>query len=91
MKEERMPTITDAAAVAENVKQRLGAGFQQIGEGIEQGRRAIVRGREAAEDGVAAAALRVRRHPIRTVAAVAAASALAGCIIGFVVGRWPRR
>jgi ElaB/YqjD/DUF883 family membrane-anchored ribosome-binding protein len=86
-----MPTITDAGAVAETVKQRLGAGVHQIEAGIEQGRRAIARGRGAAEDGVAVASLHIRRHPIRTVAVVAAAGALLGCVIGYAFSRWPRR
>ena len=85
-----MPTITDAGAV-ETVKQRLGAGFHQIEEGILQGRRAIARGRGAAEDGVAATSLHIRRHPIRTVAVVAAAGALVGCVIGYAFSRFTRR
>lgn len=86
-----MPTITDAGAVAENVKQRLEAGFHNIEAGIAQGRRAVARGRDAAEDGLAAASLHIRRHPIRTVALVAAASALFGCVIGFAASRCTRR
>lgn len=82
-----MVTITDAAAVAENVKQRLGAGIQQVEERFEQGRKVIARGREAAEDELAAAVLHIRRHPLGTVATVAAAGAVVGGIVGFVLGR----
>lgn len=88
-----MATITDTAAVAEAVKQRFGAAFQNVEEGIGQGRRVFAKGRETVEDGVAAAALHVRRHPLRTVAFVAGAGAIVGCAVGFVLGRtpWSRR
>jgi ElaB/YqjD/DUF883 family membrane-anchored ribosome-binding protein len=84
-----MVTLTDAAAVAETVKQRLGEGLKRVEEDIERGRRVIAKGREAAEEGVATAVLRVRRHPIRSVAIVAGAGAIVGCVIGFALGRRP--
>jgi ElaB/YqjD/DUF883 family membrane-anchored ribosome-binding protein len=86
-----MQTVTDVAEVAGAIKQRLGSGLQQFEEKVEQGRRVITRGRHAAEDGVAAAVLQVRRHPLRTVAAATAAGALVGCVVGFACGRWARR
>lgn len=86
-----MPTLTEAAAVAQAVKERLDSGLQQFEDKVEQGRRVITRGRHAAEDGVAAAVLHVRRHPIRTVAAATAAGAFLGCVIGFAYGRCTRR
>jgi ElaB/YqjD/DUF883 family membrane-anchored ribosome-binding protein len=86
-----MPTIADATAVAEAVKERFDSGLRQIEQKVEQGRRVIARGREAAEDGVAAAALQVRRHPLRVVAGVTAAAAVIGCVVGFFLGRRIRR
>lgn len=84
-----MVTMNEAVAVGEAVKQRLGAGLQQFEEGLEHGRRVFARQREAAEDRITEAALHVRRHPIRSVALVAAAGAMLGCIVGFAVGRGP--
>ena len=86
-----MRTLADAAAVSEAVKERLDSGLRQIEQKVEQGRRVIARGREAAEDGVAAAALQVRRHPLRVVAGVTAAAAVLGCVAGFFLGRRARR
>jgi ElaB/YqjD/DUF883 family membrane-anchored ribosome-binding protein len=84
-----MVTFTDAAAVAETVKQRFGEGFKKVEEDIERGRRVIAGGRRVADEGVATAVLHVRRHPLRAVALVAAVGAFAGCVIGFALGRRP--
>jgi ElaB/YqjD/DUF883 family membrane-anchored ribosome-binding protein len=86
-----MPTLTDVTTVADAVKERLDSGLRQIEQKVEQGRRVMARGREAAEDGVAAAALQVRRHPLRVVAGVTAAAAMLGWVVGFVLGRRARR
>lgn len=94
-----MRTVTEAVAAAEAVKERVGAGLRQFEEGIEQrveqgveqGRRVILKGRRAAEDGAAAAALEIRRHPLRTTAFAAFAGALVGCVAGFALGRCARR
>ena len=86
-----MSTITEATAMAEAVKERFGSGLRQIEQKVEQGRRVIAKGRQAAEDGAAAAALQVRRHPLRIVAGVTAAAAVLGCIVGFAFGRCTRR
>ena len=82
-----MPTLADATAVAEAVKERFDSGLRQIEQKVEQGRRVIAKGRQVAEDGVAATALHVRRHPLRDVAAASAIGALVGCVIGFACGR----
>jgi ElaB/YqjD/DUF883 family membrane-anchored ribosome-binding protein len=86
-----MPTLTDATAIADVVKQRVDSGLRQIEQKVEQGGRAIAWGCEAAEDGVEAVGLQVRRHPLRVVAGVTAAAAVLGCVVGFVLGRRARR
>ena len=86
-----MPTLTEATAMAGAVKERFDSGLRQIEQKVEQGRRVIAKGRQVAEDGVAATALHVRRHPLRDVAAATAIGALVGCVIGFACGRGARR
>jgi len=81
-----MTIATGATAAAEAIKER----FSPIGETLEdnmrQARRVVVQGRYAAEDAVAAAALRVRRHPLSAIVLAAGAGALAGCLMGFAFG-----
>jgi ElaB/YqjD/DUF883 family membrane-anchored ribosome-binding protein len=86
-----MTTITDGAALAHAVKDRLESGIQQFEEKVEQGRRAIARGRRAGEDGVEATVSQIKRHPLRAVAAVTAVGVLVGCVVGFAAGRCTRR
>jgi len=86
-----MTTIAEATAMADAVKERFDSGVRQIEQKVEQGRRVIAKGRQAAEDGVAVATLQIRRHPLRIVAAVTAAAAVLGCIVGFAFGRCTRR
>ena len=86
-----MTTIAEATAMADAVKERFDSGLRQIEQTVEQGRRVIAKGRQAAEDGVAAAALQVRRHPLRIVAGATAVAAVLGCIVGFAFGRCTRR
>jgi hypothetical protein len=49
--------------------------------------RAVVEGRHAAEDLRDRAVLRVRSHPLESIAWIFAAGAIAGCLFGYVVGR----
>jgi ElaB/YqjD/DUF883 family membrane-anchored ribosome-binding protein len=86
-----MTTIAEATAMVDAVKERLDSGVRQIEQKVEQGRRVMAKGRQAAEDGLASAALQVRRHPLRIVAGVTAAAAVLGCIVGFAFGRCTRR
>ena len=84
---------TTATPVADAIKDRLTPALNRL-EAIEmnarKARRAAVRGRNAAQDAVADATLNVRRHPIGAVALAAGAGALAGCVMGFVLGRRSR-
>ncbi|RPI53402.1 MAG: hypothetical protein EHM55_13870 [Acidobacteria bacterium] len=81
-----MATMTEAAAAVDAMKDRLNPVLEKFEENVRQGRRVMVRAQHAAEDGVAAAALQVRRHPVSAVAIAAGAGALAGCMIGFAIG-----
>jgi ElaB/YqjD/DUF883 family membrane-anchored ribosome-binding protein len=76
--------------MADAIKERLTPALNRL-EAIEmnarKARRAAVRGRHAAEDAVADATLSVRRHPIGAVALAAGAGVVAGCVMGFVLGR----
>ena len=86
-----MRTVTEAAAIADAVKERLDSGVRQIEQTVEHGRRVVATGRQAAEDRVAAAAVQVRRHPLRVVAGAAVTAAVLGCVVGFAFGRCARR
>lgn len=86
-----MPTIAEASAMAEAVKERFDSGLRQIEQKVDQGRREIAKARNAAEDRVTATVQHVRRHPLRDVAAATAIGALVGCAIGFAFGRCARR
>lgn len=79
--------MTEATAAADAAKERLGTAFEQLEQNARKGRRAIVRAQHAAEDGAAAVALQVRRHPLSALAVAVAAGALAGGLIGFAVAR----
>lgn len=81
---------TTATPVADAIKQRLAPALDTI-ETIEKNarraRRAVARGRYATADAVSGAALGVRRRPLRSLALAAGAGALAGCMMGFALGR----
>lgn len=58
----------------------------RVDETVRGTRRAVTRARHAVEDTTADAVLRVRRRPLESVAAAAAAGVLAGCALGFLLG-----
>ena len=82
-----MSVVTQARAVADVVKERLGPTVQEIERGIDRGRRVVDEGRIAVEDGVGKARWQIRRHPLLAVATAAGAGALAGCVAGFAWSR----
>jgi ElaB/YqjD/DUF883 family membrane-anchored ribosome-binding protein len=86
-----MSTKTEAVAAVDAMKERLGPVLEKFEDNVREGRRVIVKAQHAAEDGVAAAALQVRRHPVSAVAIAAGAGALAGCLLGFAIGRGCRK
>ena len=81
---------TTATPMADAIKERLTPALDRL-EAIEmnarKARRAVARSRHAAEDAVTDATLSVRRHPIGAVALAAGAGALAGCVMGYMLGR----
>ena len=84
-----MRTMTEAAADA--MKEQLNTVVEKFEDNIRQGRRVMVKAQHAAEDGAAAAALQVRRHPVSAVAIAAGVGALAGCLLGFAIGQGCRK
>jgi ElaB/YqjD/DUF883 family membrane-anchored ribosome-binding protein len=70
----------------EAVKERLSPAFDKLDETVRQGRRVVGRGQHAAEDAAAAAALRVRRHPVSAVMIAAGIGTVAGALMGFGLG-----
>ncbi len=81
-----MATMTEAAAAVDAIKERLNPVREKFEDNMREGRRVIVRAQHAAEDGVAAAALEVRRHPVGAVVIAAGVGALMGCLVGFAAG-----
>lgn len=82
-----MSVVTETVKSASAATERLGEALHQLEDNVRRGRHAIVRARHATEDGTAALALQVRRHPIGAVAVAAGVGALAGGLIGVVVAR----
>jgi hypothetical protein len=79
-----MSTPIDTAK--ELFSERLNPALESVEQNVRDARRAIGRGRRAAEDFAADAALRVRRHPLRSVTVAMTTGAAAGCLIGFGLG-----
>ena len=82
-----MATMTGTATAREAVKDRFAPVLEGFEENMREARRAILHGRHAAEDFVTETALQVRRRPLLALAFAAGAGALAGCVIGFALGR----
>jgi len=82
-----MATITRTSAAREAIRERLAPALESLEENVRDARRVIVHGRHAAEDFVAGTALRVRWRPMMALAFAAGVGALAGCLIGFALGR----
>jgi ElaB/YqjD/DUF883 family membrane-anchored ribosome-binding protein len=71
-----MTTIIEKTPILESLEQN-----------VRDARRAVARGRRVAEDYVDEAALQVRRHPLSAVGIAVTAGILAGCVLGFALGR----
>jgi ElaB/YqjD/DUF883 family membrane-anchored ribosome-binding protein len=82
-----MAMMTGTTTVKEAIKDRLTPALETFKENKREATRAILHGRHAAEDFIAETALQVRRHPLHALAIVAGAGTLAGCLIGFALGR----
>ena len=85
-----MTIATPVAATVERITERLTPALETLDETMRQGRRVIVRGREAVEDAAAAAALGIRRRPLKAVMIAALAGALVGGLAGFGLSRLTR-
>jgi ElaB/YqjD/DUF883 family membrane-anchored ribosome-binding protein len=83
-----MATMTGTAAACGNIKERFTPALETLEESVRQARRAVVQGRHAAEEFVTETTQQVKHHPIGAVAVAAGAGALAGCMLGFALGRW---
>lgn len=86
-----MSPLSEVAAAADAIKQRLGPAVDEFDERVRQGRRVIMRAQHAAEDGVDATVTQIRRHPLRAVAIAGGIGAFVGAAFGFVWSRWPTR
>jgi ElaB/YqjD/DUF883 family membrane-anchored ribosome-binding protein len=82
-----MATMTAAAAAKEVLQDRFGPTLEALEDNVREARRAMTNGRHAVEDFVAGSTRQVRRHPLGALALAAGAGALAGCLIGFAIGR----
>jgi ElaB/YqjD/DUF883 family membrane-anchored ribosome-binding protein len=79
-----MTMTTDT--VREAVSKRVDPALESLEQNVWEARRAMAHGRRAAGDLVDETALRVRRHPLGSVGLALATGALAGCVMGFVLG-----
>jgi ElaB/YqjD/DUF883 family membrane-anchored ribosome-binding protein len=79
--------MTRMTAVKEAIKDRMTPALEELEENAQEARRTIVHGRHAVGDLVASTALRVRWRPLAAMALAASMGALAGCLIGFALGR----
>jgi ElaB/YqjD/DUF883 family membrane-anchored ribosome-binding protein len=80
-----MTTMIDKTREA--VSDRLDPAFESLEQRVRDARRAVEHGRRVAEDGIDEAALLVRRHPLSSVGLAVSLGILAGCVLGFAVGR----
>lgn len=82
-----MATATTVDAITEGVASAV----ETIEQNMRKARRAVAHGKRTAEDVIDTASLSVRRHPMSAVMLAAGAGALAGCVLGYVLGRRNRR
>lgn len=80
-----MTTIIDKTREA--VSDRLNPAWESLEQNVREARRAVARGRRAAEDYADEAALQVRRHPLSALGIAVTTGILAGCVMGFLMGR----
>ena len=86
-----MSPLTEVAAKADVLKQRLGPVLDEFDETVRQAKRVVTRAQHAAEDGVGAAVTQIRRHPLRAVAISAGIGTFVGAAFGLVWSKWPSR
>lgn len=80
-----MATITESATKA--FKNQASPVLVALEENARDVRRAVVAGRHAVEDCAAETTLQVRRHPFMAVGLAVGIGSLAGCLVGFTLGR----
>lgn len=86
-----MSPLTEVAATADAIKQRLGPALDELDARVRRAKRVVTRAQHAAEDGVDAAVTQVRRHPLQAVALAAGVGAFVGAAFGLVWSKWPPR
>jgi ElaB/YqjD/DUF883 family membrane-anchored ribosome-binding protein len=82
---------TTVESAREAVTGRLTPALESLEENMRDARRAIARGRRRVEDFADETTVRVRQHPLTSMAAAAGAGAVAGCLLGFALGWKARR
>lgn len=82
-----MVTTASPATVKEVVREHLAPVLGGVEENMREARQAILHGRHAAEGVIAETVLLVRRHPLRALVFAVGAGAIAGCLVGFSLGR----
>lgn len=82
-----MATMTATAAAKQPLLGRFAPVLEGLEGNIRDAGRAILQGRHAAEGAIRDTVLSVRRHSLRALAFAAGAGALAGCLVGFTLGR----
>jgi ElaB/YqjD/DUF883 family membrane-anchored ribosome-binding protein len=80
-----MPVTIETAREA--VSERLNPALESLEQQLHDARRAMAHGRRAAEDLVDGATLLIRRRPLSSTALAATVGMLAGCVMGFALGR----
>lgn len=83
-----MSPLTEVAATADAIKQRLGSACSEFDERVRQAERVITHAQHAAEDGVDATVIQIRRHPLRAVAIATGVGAFVGAAFGLAWNRW---
>jgi ElaB/YqjD/DUF883 family membrane-anchored ribosome-binding protein len=86
-----MATMTATTAVKETLDERLIPALHAIEGRVHEARLAMAERRHAAETLVRMAVRQVTSHPLRAIACVAAAGALAGGMMGLACGWFARR
>jgi ElaB/YqjD/DUF883 family membrane-anchored ribosome-binding protein len=80
-----MDAVTESAANV--VNEYIAPISDAINENMREARRAIAAGRQTIEDVATHAIIRVRRHPWRWLSTAIGLGAIAGCVVGFSIGR----
>jgi ElaB/YqjD/DUF883 family membrane-anchored ribosome-binding protein len=86
-----MSPLTEVAAAADAIKQRLGSARSDIDKRVRQAERVFTHAQHTAEDGVDAAVTQIRRHPLRAVAIATGVGAFVGAAFGLAWNRWLAR